>query len=409
MSTGRSSTGSGNRTLAQAKRAKQDEFYTQLADIENELKHYKDRFQGRVVLCNCDDPFESNFFKYFAMNFNALGLKKLVCTSYDGSPIAGQGVLFAEYHEGNDKRQKPKAVVVTLEQVKDETGDGTANLHDVELFLKRNKAVRRALKADDQYPGGDFRSKECVEILKTADIAVTNPPFSLFREYVAQPVERGKQFLIIGNKNAITYKEIFKLIKENELWVGVTPMGVDMLFEIPDYVARAIVETGKEDSNYKIVKGKVMGRSTSTWFTNIDNLRRHEKLQLFKKYSPEAYPLIDNYDSMDVDKVADIPADFGGRIGVPITFLDRYNPSQFEMLAITKTRYGAATKTYPKQVQISKDGTPKEVTKLNDAPAVKLDSPPVGETYYKVGDEIYSALYQRLIVRRKERPRVESH
>lgn len=250
-----------NRSLGAARAAKQDEFYTQYVDIQKEVEAYlefdPDTFRGKVVYCNCDDPFESNFFKYFAANFNKLGLKKLISTSYDGSPIAGQLTLFPEYDEGNGKRQKPKALAVTLDHVKDEDGDGAANVTDVEIFLKRNKAARVALKADDKYPGGDFRSAECIALLKEADIVVTNPPFSLFRDYVAQLVEHGKKFLIIGNKNAITYKEIFPLIKDNKLWMGVSPMGADMLFEVPPTVAKAMVESGKKGSNYRIVNGKV--------------------------------------------------------------------------------------------------------------------------------------------------------
>src|SRR5579864_5698106 len=214
-----------HRNLAAAKAAKQDEFYTQYIDIQKEVEAYlefdPDTFRGKVVYCNCDDPFESNFFKYFAANFNKLGLKKLVSTSYDGSPIAGQGTLFPEYNEGNGKRQKPKALAVILDRVKDEDGDGAANVTDVELFLKRNKAARIALKADEKYPGGDFRSPECIALLKEADVVVTNPPFSLFKEYVAQLVEHSKKFLIIGNVQAITYLEIFPLIKDNKLWLGV--------------------------------------------------------------------------------------------------------------------------------------------------------------------------------------------
>src|ERR1043165_995652 len=198
-----------NRSLGAAKAAKQDEFYTQYVDIQKEVEAYlefdKNTFSGKVVYCNCDDPFESNFFKYFAANFNKLGLKKLITTSYDGSPIAGQGTLFPEYNEGNGNRQKPKALAVILDHVKDEDGDGAANVTDVELFLKRNKAARIALKADAKYPGGDFRSLECISLLKEADLVVTNPPFSLFREYVAQLVEYNKKFLIIGNQNAISY------------------------------------------------------------------------------------------------------------------------------------------------------------------------------------------------------------
>lgn len=213
-----------NRSLHAAKSAKQDEFYTQYVDIQKEVEAYiefdADSFRGKVVYCNCDDPFESNFFKYFAANFNKLGLKKLITTSYDGSPIAGQGTLFPEYDEGNGKRKKPKALAVILDHVKDEDGDGAANVTDVALFLKRNKAARTALKADDRYPGGDFRSSECIALLKQADIVVTNPPFSLFREYVSQLMEHKKRFLIIGPKNAVTYREIFPLIKNTRLWLG---------------------------------------------------------------------------------------------------------------------------------------------------------------------------------------------
>src|SRR6476661_2217084 len=202
--------------LTNARSAKMDEFYTQYIDIQKEVEAYlefdPDTFRDKVVYCNCDDPFESNFFKYFAANFNKLGLKKLITTSYDGSPIAGQAALFPEYNEGNGKRQKPKALAVTIDHVKDEDGDGAANVTDVELFLKRNKAARIALKGNDQYPGGDFRSPECVALLKGADIVVTNPPFSLFREYVAQLAEYSKKFLIIGNVQAVTYKETFPLI-----------------------------------------------------------------------------------------------------------------------------------------------------------------------------------------------------
>ncbi len=193
-----------NRNLHAARAAKKDEFYTQYVDIQKEVEAYlefdPDTFRGKVVYCNCDDPFESNFFKYFAANFNNLHLKRLITTSYDGSPIAGQGALFPEYNDGNGKRHKPKALAVILDHVKDEDGDGAANVTDVALFLKRNNAARIALKGNDKFPGGDFRSPECVALLKEADIVGTNPPFSLFREYVAQLVEHGKRFLIIGNE-----------------------------------------------------------------------------------------------------------------------------------------------------------------------------------------------------------------
>jgi len=271
-----------NRSLHAAKAAKQDEFYTQYVDIQKEVEAYlefdPDTFRRKVVYCNCDDPFESNFFKYFAAKFNTLGLKKLITTSYDGSPIAGAQLTFGEYDEGNGKRQKPKALAFEIEKVKRVNGNGATGIEDVKLFLKQNPHTRRRLAG-----GGDFRSVECVELLKQADIVVTNPPFSLFREYVAQLAEHGKKFLIIANKNAITYKEIFALIKDNRLWMGVTPMGTDMLFDVPPKVAKAMLESGKEGSNYRIVNGKVMGRSASVWFTNLDHGRRHQKLPLMTK------------------------------------------------------------------------------------------------------------------------------
>lgn len=348
MPEGRTSSPSGNRALSSAKAAKQDEFYTQYVDIQKEVESYlefdPDTFRGKIVYCNCDDPFESNFFKYFAANFNKLGLKKLITTSYDGSPIAGQLTLFPEYDEGNGKRQKPKALAVTIDRVRDEDGDGAANVTDVALFLKRNKAARIALQADDIYAGGDFRRAECVELLKQADIVVTNPPFSLFKEYVAQLVKHGKKLLIIANKNAITYKEIFALIKDNKLWMGVTPMGTDMLFDVPPKVAQSMLESGKRGSNYRIVDGKVMGRSPSVWFTNLDHGRRHEKQPLmtiednlrFSKHKEingkAAYHRYDNYDAIEVPFTDAIPSDYDGVMGVPVSFLGKYNPDHFEIL-----------------------------------------------------------------------------
>jgi hypothetical protein len=340
-----------NQSLGKARDAKQDEFYTQYVDIQKEVEAYLEfdpgAFRGKVVYCNCDDPFESNFFKYFAANFNKLDLKKLISTSYDGSPIAGQGTLFPEYNEGNGKRQKPKALAVILDHVKDEDGDGAANIDDVKLFLKRNKAARIALKGDDKYPGGDFRSVDCIALLEEADIVVTNPPFSLFREYVAQLVKFEKRFLIIGNKNAITLKEIFPLIKDVKMWMGVTPMGTDMLFDVPPNVAKAMVESGKKGSNYKIIDGKVMGRSTSAWFTNLDHGRRHQELPLMTmadnlKFSKNlrgnaAYDRYANYDAIEVATYKEIPSDYDGAMGVPITFLDKYNPDQFEILGSSMT------------------------------------------------------------------------
>ena len=332
-----------NRSLSTARTAKQDEFYTQYVDIQKEVEAYlefnPDTFRGKIVYCNCDDPFESNFFKYFAANFNKLGLKKLITTSYDGSPVAGQLNLFPEYNEGNGKRQKPKALAVIVDHVKDEDGDGAANLTDVELFLKRNKAARIALKGDpDQYPGGDFRSSECVAFLKQADIVVTNPPFSLFRAYLAQLVGHGKKFLIIGSKNSITYKEIFPLIKANRMWVGAGFAQGNAYFSIPADRVREFAN-GVYDKSTGLVKFRNVG-----WFTNLDHGRRHEELPLmtiadnlkFSKHKnikgKERYDRYDNYDAIEVPFTDAIPSDYDGAMGVPISFLDRYNPEQFEIL-----------------------------------------------------------------------------
>jgi Adenine-specific methyltransferase EcoRI len=397
-----------NRGLAAAKASKQDEFYTQYVDIQKEVEAYlefdPDTFRGKVVYCNCDDPFESNFFKYFAANFNKLGLKKLVTTSYDGSPIAGQGTLFPEYNEGNGKRQKPKAIAVILDRVKDEDGDGAANVTDVELFLKRNKAARIALKADEKYPGGDFRSPECIALLKEADIVVTNPPFSLFREYVAQLVEYSKKFLIIGNQNAITYKEIFPLIKENKVWLGVDNGGTKWFEVQDDYDI-------KTESRKKIVNGKkFFSMGSIMWFTNLDHGRRHQKLPLMTmaenlKFSKNlrgksAYDRYDNYDAIDVSTYKEIPSDFDGVMGVPVTFLDKYNPDQFEILGYEKS-YHLQTRKYEIQVQVDNSGKKSNVTKLNDGVAIKVDRPPTDQTYYVVDGEYYIQQYKRIFIRRR--------
>ena len=330
-----------NQGLGAAKAAKRDEFYTQYVDIQKEVEAYlefsEDTFRGKIVYCNCDDPFESNFFKYFAANFERLGIKKLITTSYDGSPIAGAQLTLDVYNEGNGKRQKPKAISVEIDEVKDVNGDGATGIEDVKLFLKNNPHNHRPLKG-----GGDFRSAECVELLAQADIVVTNPPFSLFRKYVAQLVEHGKKFLIIGNKNAITYKDIFPLIKESRMWVGHTSMSKDLLFDLPEEIAREMKATKKEGSAYKIVDGVVKGRSQSIWFTNLDHGRRHESLNLMTmeenlKFSKNlkgkaAYDRYENFNAIDVGTYKEIPSDYDGIMGVPVTFLDKYNLEQFEII-----------------------------------------------------------------------------
>ncbi len=328
-----------NQGLSAAKAAKQDEFYTQYVDIQKEVEAYlefdPDTFRDKAVYCNCDDPFESNFFKYFAANFNKLGLRKLITTSYDGSPIAGQMSLFPEYNAGNGGRRKPRALAVILDRVKDEDGDGAANVADVALFLRRNEAARKALKGDGEYPGGDFRSAGCIALLQEADIVVTNPPFSLFREYVAQLVEYGKAFLIIGNQNAITYKDVFPLIKDNRIWLGTISGGV--AFRIPDHYKLDKSNSWKDSEGQQWQKlGNIC------WYTNLDHGRRHQPLQLMsmadnlrynrKMAGKTAYDRYVNYDAIEVPYTDAIPADYDGAMGVPITFLDKYNPDQFEIL-----------------------------------------------------------------------------
>ena len=310
-----------NRSLHAASRAKKDEFYTQLYDIENELRHYRAHFRDKVVYCNCDDPRVSNFFHYFAYNFRLLRLKKLITTCYKNQQM--------DMFSRNDAER-----AIWLEYTGTENETAIPSLEDIATHY---------LQGD-----GDFRSAECVELLKQADIVVTNPPFSLFREYVAQLIEYDKKFLILGNKNAITYKEIFPLIKENKLWIGNTPMGRDLLFDVPADYAEYLVENKKEGSSYKIIDGVVKGRSQSAWFTNLDYRKRHKDLRLYKHYSPEDYSHYDNYDAINVDKTAEIPMDWDGAMGVPISFLDKHNPDQFEILArMTTTKIDEFNFGYP--------------------------------------------------------------
>ena len=287
-----------NKNLNQAKNAKKDEFYTQLVDIENELKHYKAHFEGKTVLCNCDDPRVSNFFHYFSYNFEQLGLKKLITTCYKNQ----NRDLFSQ----NDAEQ-----AIWLEYFGDRNGNRVPDPEEIGIHF---------FKGD-----GDFRSQECIELLKEADIVVTNPPFSLFREYVAQLMKYEKKFVILGNQNAITYKEIFPLIKDNRLWLGSTLSFAK--FKVPSYYEERstrfwVDETGQKWRSF----GNIC------WFTNLDIAKRHEDIILYKSYNPEEYPEYDNYEAINVDRTSEIPMDYDGVIGVPITFLDKYNPDQFELL-----------------------------------------------------------------------------
>jgi len=323
----------GNSNLHDSSRNKQDEFYTNLQLIEDELKHYRNHFKGKRVLCNCDDPYESNFFKYFAMNFNALGLKSLTATCYSSSPIAQLELgLFEDNSRENQKESRgkqPYKIVIT--EVKDENGDGRIDLADVELLIRNRGNVLTKLAGN-----GDFRSEECASLLDECDIVVTNPPFSLFREYITLLTTHNKQFLIIGNLNAVTYKEVLPLIMRNKMWLGYK--SGHFWFKVPEcYEEKAtdfkIDETGQ--------KWRRMGNIC--WFTNLDIEKRHEKMLLWKKYSPEAYPAYDNYNAIDVSKTADIPCDYFGIMGVPITFMVQYNPDQFEILGDTRFHDGEDT------------------------------------------------------------------
>ena len=332
-----------NKNLNSAARAKKDEFYTQIVDIENELRHYQKFFAGKTVLCNCDDPYESDFFKYFTIYFNQLGLKKLIATCYAGSPIVQTELNFEGTPNENLHFDKKKSAIrFDVTEVKDLNGDGATDLLDVKLLLETNKNCVTYLDGD-----GDFRSPECVAALKEADVVVTNPPFSLFREYVAQLVEHDKKFLIIGNINCITYKEIFPLIMQNKIWLGASIHSGDRKFWVPDDYPLNAATCGVDKSGRKFINVKGV-----RWFTNIDYRQRHENILLYMKYSPEAYPRYDNYDAIEVSKTAEIPKDFFGVMGVPITFLDKYNPDQFEIIGMAKRGAGdpaLRTKVYTKE------------------------------------------------------------
>lgn len=333
-----------NRSLGKAKNAKNDEFYTQLVDIEKELRNYSDQLRGKVIFCNCDDPYESNFFKYFAMSFNQLGIKKLIATCYDPSPVAGSQLSLYDVQpplkKGINKNTK-HAYKIEITEVRDFNGDGSVDLSDVEYLLKHDGNSLKLLEGS-----GDFRSKECIELLKESDIIVTNPPFSLFLEYVAQLIEFDKKFIIMGNMNSLHKKEIFKLIKDNKIWTGYG-FNLTCEFIMPDHYQ-------KWD---RIENGKKIGKVPAiTWFTNLDTHKRHEKMILWKKYSKEEFPKYDNLDAIEVSKVNEIPEDYYGWMGVPDTFLEKFNPEQFELIGIPTGDSGkfiGVTKNYRGRTDIS--------------------------------------------------------
>jgi hypothetical protein len=342
-----------NKNLHKAKDNKKDEFYTQLGDIERELKHYKNHFKDKVVYCNCDDPRVSNFFHYFSYNFEKLGLKKLITTCYKSQDMN----LFSQ----NNSEQ-----AIYLEYTGDKNGNNVPDPNEIGI---------KKLKGD-----GDFRSKECIDLLKQADIVVTNPPFSLFREYVAQLIEYDKKFVIVGHQNAISYREIFKLIKENKLWLGYGFKGGAAHFINKHYEDYATAGDHKEG---------MIRVSGVHWFTNLDISKRHEYLILYKKYNPEEYPTYENFEAINVDKTSDIPCDYDGYMGVPITFLDKYNPDQFEIIGLGISNSGLEIGVHPYKEEHKKYR--KEVQKRG---AVDGD-------LYMVKNGIVDVPYARIIIKNK--------
>ena len=374
--------------LAQAKDAKKDEFYTQITDIEKELRNYKPYFRDKVVFCNCDDPYESNFFKYFALNFNQLGLRKLIATCYDGSPVSGNELLL-DFGTTVDNPKKV-AYKVEITEVTDANGDGAINLADIQYLMQNNKNVISILQGN-----GDFRSPECVALLQQADIVVTNPPFSLFREYLAQLDQYDKQFVIVGNTNALTYKEVFRLFQSDRIRTGYTNFNVGMFFEVP----------ATYEKFHHIENGKKMARvSTSCWFTNLPVKKHTEDLVLYKHYTPEEYPKYDNYDAINVNTYTDIPCDYEGVMGVPITFLDKYNPEQFDVVALGIV--GSCTFSCMKKMEIlDKDGNPTGKYTINAKGTLYRAFNPQRDKVPAFRNtetgELYSSIYARILIRRK--------
>ena len=337
-----------NRSLGAARATKQDEFYTQLSDIEKELRHYTKHFKNKTVLCNCDDPKVSNFFHYFSHNFEKLKLKKLITTCYKNcdadlfSQHTAESGIYLEYNGDKDGNRVPDPDEIGIHKLK---GDG------------------------------DFRSEECIRLLKQADIVVTNPPFSLFREYLAQLVKHGKKFLIIGNQNAIKYKGSFELIQENKVWLGVSIHSGDREFGVPAHYPLKAAGTRVDKAGNKFIRVKGV-----RWFTNLDYAERHEDVALFKTYSPEAYPRYANFDAIEVGKTAHIPVDYDGLMGVPITFLDKYNPDQFEILGSNRTIGVTPMSTIAEEGAFTQGG-----------PCFYLAN----------GDGTYRRLYDRLVIKNK--------
>ena len=370
-----------NKNLNAAKTAKKDEFYTQMTDIERELQHYWQHFRDKVVLCNCDDPYESNFFKYFALRFNQLGLKKLICTCYNGSPVQGNELMI----DFGDTEEEPKKVAYKVEitEVKDLNGDGAVDLADVQYLLKNDKNVISTLKT------GDFRDPECIALMKEADVVVTNPPFSLFREYIGMLVDLDKKYLIMGRMSALHYSEIFPLIIQNKLWCGFN-FNFSAVYKAPyENVLEAnrkfVISKGlNPDDNYIKVPA-------ICWYTNLDISKRHESLDLVCKYSPQEYPKYNNFDAIDVSRVQDIPVDFDGIMGVPDTIMGQYNPDQFEIVGLGSGTLGQS---------IGVGGIPKEHKRLMKGHSAAGD-------LYMLIDGKPKVPYSRILIRNKHPKRYD--
>ena len=393
-----------NKTLTKAKAAKNDEFYTQFYDIETEMEAYldynRDVFRGKTVLLPCDDPEWSNFTHYFAQNFETLGLKKLISTSYaleSKTYKCGYQLSLFETESPKFDKEKTQTHGKIFILTEDTTGDGVINLDDLQWDY---------LEGD-----GDFRSKEVTRLRDEADIIVTNPPFSLFREFVAWIMEANKEFVIIGNQNAITYKEIFPLLMHNQIWLGATGFSSDMVFGVPE--GTVVKESDKKKAERLGYVGNFTRLGNSCWFTNIEHGRRHQPLRLMteteniryskhKEIKGRGYTKYDNYDAIEVNYYDAIPSDYDGIMGDSVTYLDKYCPEQFEIVGITKTWYGMANKVYPKQTQVDKKGKKSEVTKLNDGAVIEIDGPLEDETYYIVDGKYYKQMYARVLIRKRK-------
>ena len=400
-----------NINLQLAKVAKNDEFYTQYQDIQKEVENYidynPDVFRGKVVYCNCDDPFESNFFKYFANKFKSYGIKKLIATSYAGSPIAQTQLQLPGIGEFSNRKELPgrknkKVFKIEVNEVSDLTKDGITNLNDVKWLLEHDKNASSLLHGYKKYTAGDFRSKECIELLKQADIVVTNPPFSLFRKYMKQLVDYDKKFLIIGNINAITYKEVFPLLKENKIWLGnnYKVNGGAMFFEIPEDIANLdqVREIRTNEIGKKVYVTRVQG---VRWFTNLDHGRRHQPLPLMteaeviKFATKKPFVEYDNYNAIEVSLVKNIPRDYEGMMGVPISIMDKYSPEQFTILGTSDN--GLVDDKFKKTPGLTKKFVD-DYYKDGGTGAYKEGNPTAG--YYE--NNIAKMAYKRIFIKHKK-------